>query len=132
MSASPAATPVTAPLALTVAAAVFDEDQLAVLVTGTVVPSDNVAVAENCAVVPTWGADPDTPTETTVAFGAGVDVLAGEGDVEGLLEQASRSQPVVTRARRTAPRRACRVSGVTPEAYARCAGATGPFLLSGN
>ena len=53
MSASPAATPVTAPLAVTVAAALFDEDQLAVLVTDTVVPSDNVAVAENCVVVPT-------------------------------------------------------------------------------
>ena len=47
MSASPAATPVTAPMALTMAAALFDEDQVAMLVTDTVVPSANVAVAEN-------------------------------------------------------------------------------------
>ena len=53
MSASPAATPVTAPLALTVAAALFDEDHVAMLVTDTVVPSDNAAVAENCVVAPT-------------------------------------------------------------------------------
>jgi hypothetical protein len=47
MSASPAATPVTAPLALTLATLLFDEDQLATLVTDCVVPSDEVAVAEN-------------------------------------------------------------------------------------
>jgi len=37
----------TAPVALTVAMLLFEDDQLATLVTACVVPSDNVAVAEN-------------------------------------------------------------------------------------
>jgi hypothetical protein len=55
--------------------------------------------------------DPETETEATVTV---VDVLTEEGAVEVRLpEQASRSQPAVTRARRTAPRRPYRVNGVT-------------------
>ena len=65
-SASPAATPVTTPRALTLATLLFDDDQLARVVTDGVVPSDKVAVAENWAVAPARGADPETATETTV------------------------------------------------------------------
>jgi len=65
MSASPAATPVTPPPALTRATLLVDEDQAAAFVTDRVVPSDKVAVAENWVVAPARGTSPETATETT-------------------------------------------------------------------
>jgi hypothetical protein len=103
MSATPAATPVTAPLALTVATLLFDEDQAAVFVTDCVVASDKVAVAENWVVAPARGADPETATETTA--GADCVLTTGEGAaVDGELPvQAWSSQPAATPAIMTAP-----------------------------
>ena len=69
MSASPAATLVTAPFA-TVATAVFDELHVATAVTSCVVPFDSVAVAENEAVEPAAAAVPLTEMLTTVGAGA--------------------------------------------------------------
>jgi sulfur carrier protein ThiS len=60
MTAAPEPTPVTTPLADTTAAAVSDEVHVAKLVTSSVVPEDNVAVAVNCEVAPTGGAVPAT------------------------------------------------------------------------
>ena len=114
MSASPAATPVTAPLALTIATLLLDEDQLAALVTDCVVLSDEVAVAENWEVAPAKGADPDTATETTV--GAGDCVLTtgeGAGGDGEPPTQASSSQPAATPAHTTAPQRAAHLNGPT-------------------
>src|SRR5262245_6179710 len=71
MSASPAATPDTTPLAFTVATAVLDEVQVACAVTFCVLALENVAVAVNCAVAPGAGAEPVTATDVTVD---GVDV----------------------------------------------------------
>jgi len=64
-----AATPVTTPVGETVAAAMLDVDQVATLVTFCVVPSDIVAVAVSCEVVPTAGTDPVTLIDDTVAEG---------------------------------------------------------------
>ena len=120
MSASPAATPVTIPLALTPAILLFDEDQLARLVTGCGVPSANVAVAENCAAAPVRGADPETATETT----AGAVPTAGEGaEVDaGLPVHASSRQPAATPANMTAPQRAAHVDGLTISIVAQDSG----------
>src|SRR5437867_231921 len=124
MSASPAATPVTTPLALTLATPLFDEDHVAVLVTDCVVPSDKAAAAENCEVAPARGADPETATETTVGADG---VLTDEGAVgAGLPAQAWSSQPAATPADMIAPQRAASVNGLTigivrpnPGPYAR-------------
>src|SRR5689334_22465231 len=56
---------VTTPVPETVAAAAFDDDQLAWLVTSCVVPLDSVAVAVNCDVNPTDGVTPVTATDVT-------------------------------------------------------------------
>jgi hypothetical protein len=69
ISPSPAATPVTIPLLLTLAMEVFDEDQVACVVTACVVVSENVAVAENCTLPPTTGAMPLKDTSETVRVG---------------------------------------------------------------
>ena len=113
ISASPAATPVTSPLALTLATPLFDEDHAAVVVTDCVVPSDKVAVAANCAVAPARGADPETATDTTM--GATVDEGA-EVD-RALPAQPSSSQPAATPASTTAPQRAAHVNGLTSAWY---------------
>ena len=65
MTALPLATAVTTPLPDTVAADVFDDDQLAWLVTSCVVPLESVAVAVNCDVAPTVGVAPLTLTDVT-------------------------------------------------------------------
>jgi hypothetical protein len=65
ITALPLATAVTTPLPDTVAAAVFDDDQLAWLVTSWVVPLESVAVAVNCEVAPTAGVAPATVTDVT-------------------------------------------------------------------
>jgi hypothetical protein len=62
----PGATPVTRPLADTVASALFDDVHVAVLVTSCVVPSDSVATAENWDVPPIAGAAPVTAIDATV------------------------------------------------------------------
>jgi hypothetical protein len=112
MSASPAATPVTAPLALTLATLLSDEDQLAASVIDCVVPSDKVAVAENWVVAPARGADPETATETTV--GADGVLTTGEGAAVdgGVFAQAASSHPAAT-ANMTAPQRAAHLNGIT-------------------
>jgi hypothetical protein len=61
-----AATPVTRPDAETVASAALDVDHVAALVTFCVVPSDIVAVAVNCDVLPTAGTAHVTVIEETV------------------------------------------------------------------
>src|SRR5579862_5595489 len=102
MSASPAVTPVTTPLALTLATPLFEEVHAAALVTACVVPSASAAVAENCVAAPVIGADPETAIDTTAAA---VDVLtAGEGATldPGLPVQASSRQPAATPASMTA------------------------------
>jgi hypothetical protein len=58
--------PATSPLEDTLAAAEFDDDQVARLVTSCVVPSMSVAVAVNCDVAPTAGAVPATASDETV------------------------------------------------------------------
>src|SRR5580765_7220124 len=109
MSALPTATPVTAPLALTLATLLFDEDQLARLVTDCVVASDKVAVAENWMVAPATGADPETATETTV--GADGVVPTGEGaGGDGEFAQASSNQPAAAAAIMTAAERAAHLN----------------------
>ena|SRR5438034_7919019 len=113
MSASPAATPVTTPLALTLATPLFDEDQLAAFVTDNVVPSDKVAVAENCAVAPARGADPETATETTAAADGVLTPGEGAAVDEGLPAQASSRQPAATPAHRTAAQRAAHWNSIT-------------------
>jgi hypothetical protein len=65
ITALPLPTAVTTPLPDTVAADVFDDDQLAWLVTSCVVPLESVAVAVNCDVAPTTGAAPVTLTDVT-------------------------------------------------------------------
>src|SRR5204863_8872217 len=55
MEACPMPVAVTIPLALTVAAALFEELQIAVLVTFWVLPSVNVPLAVNCSVNPIEG-----------------------------------------------------------------------------
>jgi len=67
MSTSPAATPVTVPSLLTVAMVVFEDDHAACVVTLWLALFDSVAVATNCAVVPTNGAVPLTTTADAVA-----------------------------------------------------------------
>jgi hypothetical protein len=62
----PAATPVTTPAADTVATAASPDCHVALLVMSCVVPLLIVAVAVNCAVVPTVGAAPVTAMEATV------------------------------------------------------------------
>src|SRR5262245_44787786 len=64
MTAAPEPTPVTTPLADTTAAAVSDDVHVARLVTSSVVPEDNVAVAVNWDVAPTDGAFPATAIVT--------------------------------------------------------------------
>src|SRR5579862_7553330 len=115
MSASPAATPETRPLALTAAILPFDEDQLAAVVTGFVAPSDSVAVAENCAVAPTRGADPETAIETTAA-GADVFDVFDEG-TEGEPAHASSRLPAAAPASIRAPQRAAHRSGIRQAWY---------------
>src|SRR5215813_2976467 len=66
MSTSPAATPVTVPLLLTVAMVVFEDDHAACVVTVWLALFDSVAVATNCAVAPTTGEVPLTTTADTV------------------------------------------------------------------
>ena len=80
-SASPAATPVTTPVEDTVATAAFDDCHVAWLVTFCVVPFDRLAVAVNCAVAPTAGADPVTATDETVGDADGEGAVGCE-DVE--------------------------------------------------
>jgi len=65
MTDAPLPTAVTTPVPETVAAPVFDEDQLAWLVTSWVVPLESVAVAVNCDVEPTGGVAPVTATDVT-------------------------------------------------------------------
>src|SRR5262245_1151270 len=60
MTTAPEPTPVTVPVDDTVAAAGFEDVHVARLVTSSVVPDDNVAVAVNCDVAPTAGAVPAT------------------------------------------------------------------------
>ena len=106
MSASPVATPVTPPLALTVATPLSDEDQLARFVIDCVVPSDKAAAAENWVVAPMRGDDPETATEVTV--GADGVLTTGEGAVtdDGPPAQAASSYPAATPATMTAAQRA--------------------------
>jgi hypothetical protein len=68
----PAATPITTPEGETVTSAVSELLQAARLVTSIVDPSDSVAVAVNCAAVPTAGAVPLTATELTELAAVGV------------------------------------------------------------
>jgi hypothetical protein len=106
MSASPAATPVTAPLALTLATLLFDEDQLAAFVTDCVVPSDDVVVAENWVVAPARGAEPETVTEATVGADGALPGLEGAASGEGLPAQPASSQPAASPAHTATPQRA--------------------------
>src|SRR5882762_8509101 len=70
MSASPIETPVTNPVPLTLATDTFDDDHVACAVATCVAPFEKVAVAENCAVAPTFGALPPTASDETVAAGS--------------------------------------------------------------
>ena len=56
----PGATPVAAPLEETVTTDGSEESHVALLVTSSVVPSDNMPVAVNCVTAPTAGAVPVT------------------------------------------------------------------------
>lgn len=73
----PRATAVASPAALIVATAVFDEDQVAVLVRSCVVLSLNEPVAVNCRAEPVWidGAAGVTEIETRLAGAFGPPVL---------------------------------------------------------
>jgi hypothetical protein len=62
----PAATPVTRPVDETVAIVASLDCHVAALVTSCVVPSLSVAVAVNCAALPTIGADPAIAIDDTV------------------------------------------------------------------
>src|SRR5687768_4718228 len=77
---SPSPTAVTIPWEETVAAAVFDDSQVALLVRFSVAPSDNVTVAVNCTVAPCWLNDVvDAVTAMLVTLGG-----AGGGGVGGV------------------------------------------------
>jgi hypothetical protein len=71
-----AETPVTTPDDDTVAAAPLEVDHVAEPVTSCAVPSDIVAVAVNCDVAPTAGADPVTLIDVTVVDAEVVEVHA--------------------------------------------------------
>src|SRR5438034_11568875 len=62
----PVPRPVTRPVDDTVATATFDDCQIARLVTSCVLPSPIVAIAENCAVAPSFGAAPVIASDETV------------------------------------------------------------------
>lgn len=70
ITAEPLAIPVTSPVDDTVAIAVFEEVQVAVVVTSST-PPDTVAVAANCAVVPTVGGVPLIVIAETVVADVG-------------------------------------------------------------
>ena len=77
MSALPVLTPVTTPAIVTVATPVKVDCHVACDVTDCVEPFDNVAVAENCAVLPTTGAVPLTLTAVTTGVDEEGAVAAG-------------------------------------------------------
>src|SRR5262249_10192247 len=78
MSASPGRRAVTNPVPLTVATTLFEDAHDALLVTSCVEPFERVAVAENCAVLPTDGAVPVTETDDTDAVGDVGDEFVGD------------------------------------------------------
>ena len=79
MFATPAWAAVTFPPAVTVATTVLDDDQTAEPVTFSVVPSESVVVAVNCAEAPTARLDdPVTTTDVTVGVGVASVVVVGE------------------------------------------------------
>jgi hypothetical protein len=89
----PAARPVTNPVALTLATAVFDDCQLASALSFCVDPLLRFAVAVNCADAPTIGADPVVMTLETVGavLGcAGAEGGAGADDDNRDLSSADR------------------------------------------
>jgi|SRR5688572_507548 hypothetical protein len=91
MSLSPSPTAVTIPWGETVAAAVFDDCQAALLVRSSVAPSDNVTVAMNCDAAPCWVNDVvDAVTAIPVTLG-GVAVTGGVGCVGVFPEHAAKA-----------------------------------------
>src|SRR5713226_6893808 len=99
MSASPALTAVTTPLASTVATLMFDDCHVAWLVTACTVPFDIAAMASNDAVAPITGAVPLTETDRTV----GVEFVGAAGADEPLPPQQTASTAIATQTRKTPP-----------------------------